>query len=391
MKNKNLIISFIIGIILFFPTSEVKASYICHEYDNGDDNCEKIEYGFKKDKTLHDTKFIVGIKKYAGGDGYYFGIPGCSGKGCNNDMIEAEFDNTSAQKVVGILGHSEFPIAICGHPKKYDSSFKGVNEKNYSKYVYHSYEEIENSICNQDDIYYTATSAPGENGDGDGTVNPNACLEAAGLRCMYRNVSDSNDVLEYGYTNVKGLKDYMLRKGRRVSAFKPLYTITECSCPAYVSFDKLEWIYSVSTREDYDAKKSDSNYIFFKYIDSKTIAKEEVNENGTLQDVLDAQSESDYSYEGQPICGIFGERTFGFIKSMYTIIKILIPVLIIVLGIVDFLKVVFSGEDKDMKASGTRFLKRIIAGIIFILLPALIEFLMSIVGFSEDCIQQLIK
>lgn len=97
------------------------------------------------------------------------------------------------------------------------------------------------------------------------------------------------------------------------------------------------------------------------------------------------------SYTGRIFCGIFGVKTFGFIKTMYNFIKIVIPVLIIVLGIVDFLKVVFSGEDKDMKASGTRFLKRIIVGIIFILLPALLEFLMSIVGFSEDCLQQLIK
>ena len=101
--------------------------------------------------------------------------------------------------------------------------------------------------------------------------------------------------------------------------------------------------------------------------------------------------DSDDKYNGELFCGIFGEGTFGFIKSIYTVIKILIPVLIIVLGIIDFLKVVFSGEEKDMKASGTRFLKRIIAGIIFILLPALILFLFNIVGFSEDCIQQLIK
>lgn len=94
-------------------------------------------------------------------------------------------------------------------------------------------------------------------------------------------------------------------------------------------------------------------------------------------------------YTGKVYCEIFGEKTWGYVKNIYTIIKILIPALIIVLGMIDFMKVLFSGEEKDMKSAGQRFLKRIIAGVIFILLPVLLQFLMGLFGFSEDCLQQL--
>lgn len=125
--------------------------------------------------------------------------------------------------------------------------------------------------------------------------------------------------------------------------------------------------------------------------DTNILGVKEQNKAETNEKYPDEEEIEDQRYNGKIYCSIFGENTWNFIKSMYKIIKNLIPVLIIVLGIVDFLRVVFSGEEKDMKASGTRFLKRILAGIIFILLPALILFLFNIVGFSEDCLQQLIK
>ena len=96
-------------------------------------------------------------------------------------------------------------------------------------------------------------------------------------------------------------------------------------------------------------------------------------------------------YVGKLYCGFIGERTFEYVQMIYSLIKFLIPAIIILFGMIDFLKVLLSGEDKDMKLAWTSFVKRIIAGIIFILLPVLIEFIFKLVGFSENCIQQLIS
>ncbi len=99
----------------------------------------------------------------------------------------------------------------------------------------------------------------------------------------------------------------------------------------------------------------------------------------------------DRNYTGVLYCGFIGENTFGYIQMIYGMIKFIIPAVIVLLGMVDFMKVLLSGDEKDMKASGVKFLKRIAAGLIFILLPVLVEFIIRLVGFSEDCIQQLIK
>lgn len=90
------------------------------------------------------------------------------------------------------------------------------------------------------------------------------------------------------------------------------------------------------------------------------------------------------------ICGLFGPKTWSYIELAYNLIRYAVPILIIVLGMLDFVKVIFSGEDKDMKASGKSFMKRIIAGVILLLLPALLKFAFSIVGFSENCLQELL-
>lgn len=90
------------------------------------------------------------------------------------------------------------------------------------------------------------------------------------------------------------------------------------------------------------------------------------------------------------VCGLFGEKTFGYIKLVWNIIKYAAPVLVIILGMLDFAKVVLSGEEKDMKVAGQRFIKRIIAAVVIILLPVLLRFIFSIVGFSEGCLQHLL-
>ena len=96
-------------------------------------------------------------------------------------------------------------------------------------------------------------------------------------------------------------------------------------------------------------------------------------------------------YTGDRYCGIFGEETWKIIQDLYGIVKVLIPVLVVILGMIDFASVVFSGEDKDMKTAGQRFIKRIIIGVVLLLLPAILGFIFNLVGFSEGCLADLMK
>ena len=77
-------------------------------------------------------------------------------------------------------------------------------------------------------------------------------------------------------------------------------------------------------------------------------------------------------------------ETIALIGTLYNIIKIIIPVLIIVLSIVDFLKVILISDDKNYKSAWEKFVKRLIVGIIFYLVPTLVEFILEYSGIGIE-------
>lgn len=82
-------------------------------------------------------------------------------------------------------------------------------------------------------------------------------------------------------------------------------------------------------------------------------------------------------------CSIFGVETSNIIKKIITLIKFAVPILIVLLGILDFVSVLFASEEKTFRTAGTKFIKRLIAGMAIIFVPMLIEFLLNISGILE--------
>lgn len=91
---------------------------------------------------------------------------------------------------------------------------------------------------------------------------------------------------------------------------------------------------------------------------------------------------------------LFGDDLVNKINDVMDIIKIVIPILLIVLGIVDFTKAIFSGSEEDMSKSQKTFLKRIVAAILVFFVPVFINLILSIANevwtnISPDaCIEQ---
>ena len=115
---------------------------------------------------------------------------------------------------------------------------------------------------------------------------------------------------------------------------------------------------------------------------SDTKTSDDINGNNDKDDTSNS-----FKYKTTLVCGFIGKGTFNYIKLAWNILKYSAPALVVILGMLDFAKVVLSGEDKDMKVAGHKFLKRIIAAVVLILLPILIQFIFSIANFSEDCLQ----
>ena len=67
-------------------------------------------------------------------------------------------------------------------------------------------------------------------------------------------------------------------------------------------------------------------------------------------------------------------------SAIVTILQIIIPVILIVLGMVDFSKAVISNDEKEQKAAQSRFVKRVVYAIVIFLLVAIIKLVFGVIG-----------
>lgn len=88
-------------------------------------------------------------------------------------------------------------------------------------------------------------------------------------------------------------------------------------------------------------------------------------------------SNLDFCYKTANIWQIIG--------YVFLILKIIIPLILIILGIIDVGKAVISSDEKIIKDGVFSLLKRIIAGIIIFFIPTIIRVIFSFVaGFNEE-------
>lgn len=78
-------------------------------------------------------------------------------------------------------------------------------------------------------------------------------------------------------------------------------------------------------------------------------------------------------------CEIIGSIG-GYIEKAYTLIRYLIPTLIVILSTADFAGVVFSGEQDKMEKAKYKFMMRLIIGVVTLLIPFLLELILKLAG-----------
>lgn len=65
---------------------------------------------------------------------------------------------------------------------------------------------------------------------------------------------------------------------------------------------------------------------------------------------------------------------FLIIKNVMNLIKVLIPVVLIILGMIDMLQAVIASDEKAMKSCQNKFVKRILASVIIFFVPVIVDF-----------------
>lgn len=78
-------------------------------------------------------------------------------------------------------------------------------------------------------------------------------------------------------------------------------------------------------------------------------------------------------------CGILSEITY----PIYKIILIMTPILLLLLGSIDFTKAVAAGEEKAMKKAVSDFGKRLIIAIAILILPVIVNMVMGWIKFQD--------
>ena len=85
------------------------------------------------------------------------------------------------------------------------------------------------------------------------------------------------------------------------------------------------------------------------------------------------------------ICG--DERILNFMQiigMIINVVKILVPIIIVVLGMVDFGKAVIANDDKAISKSASSLIRRLIAGIIIFFIPTIVFALLNLAGVSDE-------
>lgn len=85
--------------------------------------------------------------------------------------------------------------------------------------------------------------------------------------------------------------------------------------------------------------------------------------------------------------GKFCENTSGilqFVGWVVTIVKIGMPLLIIIFGVLDFGKAVTGGDTKNIQESFKKFGIRVLAGLLIFFIPSIVMWLFTLIASFQD-------
>lgn len=96
------------------------------------------------------------------------------------------------------------------------------------------------------------------------------------------------------------------------------------------------------------------------------------------------------SSKGEYTCAdvdmIFGDKNDPeslryMINQVLIYVRIIVPILIILLGTLDFAKAVFAGKEDNMKKAQSTFIRRLIAGVAIFFIPILVDIIMELADY----------
>lgn len=79
-----------------------------------------------------------------------------------------------------------------------------------------------------------------------------------------------------------------------------------------------------------------------------------------------------------------GYRLFGLAGYALNIIQIAVPIILIVMGTIDFVKALVAQKDDQMKKAQSTLIKRVIIGVVIFFVPMVIKFVVGMLGDNTN-------
>ena len=73
-----------------------------------------------------------------------------------------------------------------------------------------------------------------------------------------------------------------------------------------------------------------------------------------------------------------------FTSNVINLIKLIVPIILIILGMLDFFKASMSNDEKAMKASANKFVKRLIAAVLIFFVVAIVQFVFGMIKSEKN-------
>lgn len=128
----------------------------------------------------------------------------------------------------------------------------------------------------------------------------------------------------------------------------------------------------------------------YEYSDSqKDCIKQCLNLDITLNEFKEGTDLYNYRLpDANPNACNFSSRLVAWIMKIVEWVRYIIPILLIVLSIMDFIRAISSESDDDIRKAGGRFVKRLIVASLIFVLPLLLEFLLGVfnIPINDFCL-----
>lgn len=212
-------------------------------------------------------------------------------------------------------------------------------------------------------------------------------------------VLTSKNVNECIYQGKDGNKSFTINvNSNSGSGYRP-----DFSCDHDLDFDLANDLYRCEARTNsqyfYGANKTYGTsficpkYIYYEYklakypyrviIDIVDVGgNEDPNKSGVSSDidgdVKATDNDTTIKTSDLDCNGIFKGRLGQFLMETWKLLKFAVPILIIGFAIVDFIKAMSSHDDSEVKKAANKLVKRLVIGVLFFVLPTLIEFILGL-------------